>query len=140
VTVAEEFGFIERYLGIMRVRFGPRLVVRMAVDPRAAGLRILPFVLQPLVENAVDHGIARRRGPARVSVTADLVTHDGASRLRLRVEDDGPGLGTAVAEGIGIGNTRRRLRERYGAAQELVLAEAPGGGTEVRMTIPVGSS
>jgi len=117
------------------------------------------FVLQPLVENALEHGIARRAGPGRVEVRA---TRDGADRLRLTVadygrrgyigrenggrENGGSALpasavtASAVPEpagiGIGLSNTRRRLAALYGDAQRLTLAERPGGGTVVTVELP----
>jgi LytS/YehU family sensor histidine kinase len=92
-----------------------------------------PFALQPLVENAIRHGVAKRSQGGKVLVSARRV--DG--RLQLRVVDDGPGLAAEkVREGIGLRNTRDRLQQLYGAAQQLAFRSPESGGLEVLMELP----
>ena len=136
VPLAEELQILNAYLDIARVRFEDRLTldVRIATDTNEA---LVPrFVLQPLVENALQHGIGSRQGCGRVTIQA---TRDG-ERLRLSVSDDGPGgalEGNGFArEGVGLTNTRERLRERYGADHSLRLTNGTGGGFIVAVDIP----
>ena len=137
IPLGEELALLARYVDIMRVRYGPRLVVETRVPPAAADLLVPTFALQPLVENAIEHGVARRAGQGTVTVSAAV--EDG--RLRLEVEDDGPGVavgsnGDDGGNGIGLANTRQRLRQLYGDRQRLDLAAAPGGGTRAVMELP----
>ncbi len=144
IPLSEELALLERYVDIMRVRYGPRLVVETRVPPTAADLMVPTFVLQPLVENAIEHGVARRSGQGTVVVSAELA--DG--RLRIDVADDGPGPaprrrdGDADAHhdpdanGIGLANTRQRLRQLYGERQRLELVANAAGGTLARMELP----
>ncbi len=107
------------------------------VDPGAREARVPSLILQPLVENAIRHGVAPRAGPGRVEIRAER-RHD--SRLRLLVRDDGPGVpGGAPAgppEGVGLANTRARLRQLYGDRQRLTVGNAAGGGFEAVIEIP----
>jgi LytS/YehU family sensor histidine kinase len=137
IPVAEEVALLDRYLGIMRHRFGPRLATEVTVAPDAMGLLVPPFVLQPLVENALEHGIGRRAGEGTLRVT---IARAG-DRLRLEVVDDGAGLDPRRAdgddEGLGLTITRRRLEQLYGDAQRLVLAPGDGGrGARVTVELP----
>jgi signal transduction histidine kinase len=129
----EEMEMLDHYMAISHERFKDRLVfeVRVAEDARDA---LVPFfILQPLVENALQHGIAKRAGTGRVCVRA---RRDGES-LRLSVSDDGPGLSKDLAsEGIGLSNTRERLKQLYDDRQSLTLNTAPEGGLIVELTIP----
>ncbi|MDQ3517089.1 MAG: sensor histidine kinase, partial [Gemmatimonadota bacterium] len=106
--------------------------------PDALNRAMVPhFMLQPLVENALEHGIARRAGPGRVDVSAERVN----GTLRLTVSDDGPGLsggeGDSVRDGVGLSNTKRRLRELYGDRQDLAVeAGTSGSGLRVSVSIP----
>ncbi|HFB98427.1 MAG TPA: sensor histidine kinase [Bryobacterales bacterium] len=137
IPLEEELAFVERYLAIQRVRFEDRLEVRMDIDPAALAARVPTFVLQPLVENAVRHGIAPRpdRGTVRISARKE----DG--RLRLCVEDDGPGMPVgwklAANQGVGLANTRERLRRLYGEkGHEFRLRSEPGAGVQVEILLP----
>jgi len=123
VPLSEELPLLERYLAIEEVRFADRLKVRFEVDPEALGALVPNLLLQPLVENALRHGIARLEGPGEVVIEASR--RDRA--LTLAVRNDGPPLPERVSEGIGLGNTRARLRQLYGEAQRLELRNAPGG-------------
>ena len=138
VRLGDELAWLEHYLDIMRVRFGPRLSIETAVPPDLAGCRVPSFILQPLVENALEHGVAQRSGPGSVRITARA---DG-SRLRIEIVDDGPGPASAgaIADGIGLENTRRRLEQLYGANQRLSLETAPGGGGRTVFEIPLAAA
>jgi hypothetical protein len=135
VPLLEELALLEHYVGIVRARFGDRLRVEYEIAPEAARALVPRFSLQPLVENALQHGIARRAGAGRVTIAA--LRENGA--LALSVTDDGAGLdgnGDFPADGIGLGNTRARLAELYGDAQALALEPIAGGGLRVRLRLP----
>lgn len=133
VTLEHEVGFVRRYLEIEKVRFGDRLRVDERLPAEAMGARVPAFVLQPLVENALRHGLAPRAAGGTIELAARVV--DGA--LELSVRDDGVGLpGGRLEAGIGLGNTAARLRELYRGAASLDVAPAPGGGTEARVRLP----
>jgi signal transduction histidine kinase len=119
-TVDEELCFIREYLAIETTRFGGRLSVELHADDASRDARMPTLLLQPLVENAVKHGIARNPGPGWIRVT---ITRD-AARLRLAVENNGEG--DFRSGGIGLTNTRARLREMYGDAHELRIESARG--------------
>jgi two-component system, LytTR family, sensor kinase len=136
VTLAEELRVVEMYAGIEGVRFSDRLSVEVDVDPGLHDVLVPHLVLQPLVENAVKHGIAARPGPGRIAVSARA---DGG-RVVLSVADDGPGTSAESAsrgEGIGLANTRARLAQLYGAAAALSVESAAGRGTRVTVTLPL---
>ena len=142
IPLAEELCLLERYVDIMRVRHQDRLSVAITVSPRAARALVPHFILQPLVENAIEHGIARRAAAGSISVDAAVVE----DRLEIRVADDGCGAehcdkgSQAPDEGIGLGNTRLRLAQLYGDEQSLMLQHPAAGGTVVRITIPLRES
>jgi signal transduction histidine kinase len=133
--LAQELALLETYLDIERARFGERLTVRVDVPPALGDALVPSLLLQPLVENAVRHGVARRPGPGAVEVTA--CARDG--RLHVEVRDTGPGLppNGSLREGVGLSNTRARLAQLHGAAAGLVLAPAPGGGAVARVWMPL---
>jgi two-component system, LytTR family, sensor kinase len=132
-TLGDELQFLRGYLELEQVRFADRLQVRFDTDPGLEPVRLPSLLLQPLVENAVRHGIARRPGAGRIEIR---VRRDG-SKIRLEVCDDGPGLAPGAAEkGIGVRTTRERLLHRYGAEAALVLGAAPDGGTSAVVTLP----
>jgi sensor histidine kinase YesM len=134
VTLAAELELLERYLDLERVRFGDRLEVMRSVEPEWLAARVPSLVLQPLVENAIRHGIARRRGPGRVHIE---VARAG-DRLRLEVRDSGAGFPEPPArEGIGLANTRARLQQLYGSEQRMELGTAAEGGARVTLEIPL---
>jgi two-component system, LytTR family, sensor kinase len=136
VPLNEELAFLEGYLEIEQTRFPERLRItrQIQADTRAA---LVPFLLlQPLVENAIRHGIEPREQSGRLEITA--CRHDG--KLELRVTDDGPGLSQTstepAREGIGLSNTRSRLRHLYGEDFSLELKDLPQGGLEARIVLP----
>ncbi|HVG24039.1 MAG TPA: histidine kinase [Thermoanaerobaculia bacterium] len=132
VTLAEELELLEQYLAIMKIRFQDRLVVRKNIDAAVTGASVPQLVLQPIVENAIRHGISRRPGAGLIEIAA---TRLGPS-LEITVRDDGDGL-AGETEGIGLTNTRRRLRELYGDAQALELTPAAEGGLRVTLRVPL---
>jgi signal transduction histidine kinase len=132
-TVEEEMAFIGRYLEIMQVRFEGRLEVETSVDPAARDALVPTLILQPLVENAVKHGVGGRRG-GRIVVAA----RRSADHVELSVRDSGPGPGPAGASprGIGLRNTEARLRQMYGDDQRLEVRAAEEGGTLAVVEVP----
>jgi LytS/YehU family sensor histidine kinase len=106
----------------------------MQIDPAALDAFVPHMILQPIVENAVRHGIAKRSGPGTVEIAA--ARSDGS--LALSVRDDGPGLAdeASLGKGLGLGNTRARLEVMYGASQSFVMRRPPEGGFEVAIRIP----
>ena len=138
VSLRREMEFLKCYLGIEQVRFSKRLTVNMEIEPETLDARVPNLILQPLVENAIKHGVARRIAPGRIDIAARRV----GGRLVVEVKDDGPGLsrnGGArkdSAEGLGLANTRARLEQLYGEDYRLALAETPGGGVTATVEIP----
>ncbi len=137
VALAEELDTLQPYVDIQRARFSDWLTVTTNVDADARHALMPPFVLQPLVENAIRHGLIPRGGPGRVEITARV---DGRW-LSVQVRDDGQGLphGTmpsASGYGIGLRNVRERLRHLYGPDHWFALSDNPDGGTCVDIRIP----
>ncbi|HEX8495645.1 MAG TPA: histidine kinase, partial [Actinomycetales bacterium] len=141
-TLADELTNVERYLELERARFGDRLQVTLLVAPEVLSV-VVPFlVLQPLVENAVRHGIEGKSGTGHVVITAQ----DVGTQAHLAVEDDGVGSdpevvrlvlsGESTADSVGLGNVDARLRQVYGDAHGLVVETAPGAGTKVSFRVP----
>ena len=135
VPLSDELDLARAYLDVERTRFGDRLSVSFDVPPDALECQVPTLVLQPIVENAVVHGIGPRAGPGAIRISADRE----AGALHLAVEDDGVGLPPRVREGVGLSVTRERLRRRYGPDQRLVLEAGDQGGTRVLLRLPTGS-
>jgi LytS/YehU family sensor histidine kinase len=135
VTLEDELAFIRSYLALERLRLGDRLRVVEDVQDDALECRILALTLQPLVENAVRHGIAPR---ARVGTLRLSARVDG-DRLEVAVGDDGQGgdpRTLATAEGLGFRVVQQRLQARYGEAARVDVTAAPQEGWLVRLTLP----
>ena len=142
-TLGRELDVIESYLDIERARFEQRLSVTVDVPPELRGLRVPPLVLQPIVENAVKHGIATLRLGGQVRVRASMERSGASSAvLSLVVEDTGAGatpdaLKQGRESGVGLKNVERRLACQYGEAASLSVRTAPGLGTTVEIRLPV---
>jgi signal transduction histidine kinase len=140
VPLAEELDMARAYLDIERARFGDRLRVDTRVEPLSLRQLIPNLILQPLVENAVKHGLSPKRGPGTVRIEARV---DGG-HLTLTVGDDGlgmaaPALARVYEGGVGLRNLRARLERLYGPAHLPEITSQPGGGTQVRLTLPLRS-
>ena len=133
VSLGDELRYARTYLEIARLRFADRLDFTIDVSPTLHDAAVPLFILQPLVENALGHGIGSRALGGNISVRAQR----DENRLRLEVEDDGTGMANAAAkEGIGLSNTRERLRASFDSDQSLTLSPANGGGVVARIDIP----
>ncbi|RKG92365.1 sensor histidine kinase [Corallococcus terminator] len=135
VPFHEDLDFLERYLDIEQTRFQDRLQVVRAIDPATLGALVPSLILQPLVENAIKHGLATRSGAGRVELRA---SREGA-RLVLEVLDDGPGLvpGWDRRDGcIGVANVRARLHQLYADRHAFTLENRAGGGVRARLELP----
>ncbi len=133
VPLSHEMDLVSAYLEVEQERFGKRLAVAVEMAPDVADAAVPSFLLQPLVENAVRHGIAPREGPGRVAVRASRLN----GTLELEVEDDGLGLPAGpIKEGVGLGNTRRRLKELYGRDDCLLIQSGPTAGLVVMIRLP----
>lgn len=133
-ALSEELQFVERYLAIEQVRFSDRLEVRYDIPSELSGAAVPRFLLQPLVENALRHGIQNLPGAGIVEIAAKRDNNE----LVLTVRDNGPGLhsfGQSPA-GVGLANTRARLHESYGEGGSLNVANAPGGGVTATVRLP----
>lgn len=136
ITLRQEMDFLERYIDIQKARFSDRLEVEVAIQPEAMSARIPNLLLQPIVENAILHGVAPKTGPGRVRISG-MVNGD---QLHLDVEDDGPGIlpdaSSRRREGVGLANTRERLAKIYGARSQLTLKSELGRGVHVQIILP----
>jgi two-component system, LytTR family, sensor kinase len=140
VTLADELHYVEKYLNLERARFGDRLTVRLAVAPEILPAVVPVLSLQPLVENAVRHGIEGAGG----GVTIEIMGQDLGTDALVTVRDDGAGMSdesaraalAGLADGVGVQNVHRRLESSFGPGYGLRIESAPGEGTEVRLTVP----
>ena len=136
VDLVDEVALVERYLGVERIRFRDRLSVEIDTPPSLLDARVPGLILQPLVENAIKHGIAQSEGPGRIAVSA---RHEGRS-LILRVSDNGPGFpddwDPSQSPGVGLANTRERLDRMYAGDAELRLGRDSDGGAVVEIAVP----
>jgi len=148
-TLGAELDLAGRYLQLMQARMGERLRFEIAADDALRQAALMPLVLQPLIENAVKHGLEPQVDGGTVRVTATRVAAGGNDALQVCVEDDGAGLAAAAARprrrvaggadgnGIALDNLRERLRSRFGPAARLTLSELDGArGTRACLTIP----
>ena len=135
VSLAEEVDYLQRYLDIQKMRFGDRLDARVDIPADLLGAKVPNLLLQPLVENAIKHGIARRAAGGAIQISA--AAEEGG--LRLCIYNDGPGNPVdlqAARTGVGIGNLRTRLQILHGGAAKLELRQTEAGGVEVWVTLP----
>jgi two-component system LytT family sensor kinase len=140
VTLGEELAHVERYLRLEQARFRGKLHVAIDVVPEALGAVVPAMSVQPLVENAVRHGVEQRAGSGRVEITGRLAGDD----VELRVTDDGSGIEpdrvplvlAGTGGGIGISNVDGRLRATFGERYALRIESRPGQGTTAVMTVP----
>ncbi len=142
VPLAEEIAVVEAYLGIERARFEERLQVVVDVDAAARASAVPPLLVQPLVENAVQHGIAPLKRGGEVRVWARVESHATRAHLHIRVSDTGAGVDTARlaegrAAGFGLASVERRLERLYGAAATFEFASHTGTGTTVDLRVPL---
>lgn len=140
VSLKEELEFLNNYLEIEQMRFQERLAVRMEIEPAALDARVPNLILQPLVENAIRHGIAPHAKPGLIEIRAERQN----GMVALHVRDNGLGLQSSSSDrlmkGIGLANTRARLEQLYGSTHQFEMQNANGGGLEVTITIPFRSS
>jgi two-component system LytT family sensor kinase len=137
VTLREELESIDEYLDIEVVRFGPQLKVDKQISEHTLDVIVPSMILQPLVENSIKHGLARKVGGGRITITT--LIRDGHTIIE--VIDDGLGMNEdrlehAVGGGIGLSNVNERLRTIYGANYQLKLTSVPGKGTRAAIEIP----
>lgn len=144
---AHEYAFVRTYLTLEQARFGDRLQIELDVDPQVLGVEVPVLVIQPLVENAVKHGVAAKVGRGRVTLRARV---DPLARLvDVTVRDDGVGMDAALLDsvvrgapradghGVGLSNIAERLDLLYGERHEMTVRSAPGDGTTVRLRLPM---
>ena len=141
-TLAEELRSIERYLLLEQARFGDRLSVKLSIAPEVLPVAVPFLCIQPLVENAVRHGLEAAEGSGTITIQA----HDRGQECVIEVEDDGAGedpekvrralAGDVSIDSIGLGNVDARLRTTYGDEYGLVVETAPGAGTKVTVRVP----
>jgi two-component system, LytTR family, sensor kinase len=131
VPLREELAFLQRYLDIMAVRFQGRLRVSTSVDEAASNARVPNFILQPLVENALEHGVSRT-GEAEITIGA---RREG-NQLVIAIHDRGPGFDASAESGVGLANTRARLAGLYGNAASVEMRTAAEGGAAAELRLP----
>jgi LytS/YehU family sensor histidine kinase len=138
VTLQQEMAFLKCYLDIERIRFQDRLTVHYDVDPETLDALVPNLVWQPIVENAIRHGIAPRSDPGQIDIRCRRL----GAKLQLQVKDDGPGLqetsgsGGPVNRGVGLANTRERLKQLYGRNHWFGMCNGLDKGLVVTLEIP----
>ena len=136
VPLSRELTILQKYIDIQQTRFQDRLQVDMDIAPNTLSALVPNLILQPLVENAIRHGIGPRRAPGRVCISTRQVFDE----LWVEISDNGLGFtrfgGEVPPEGVGLSNTRARLQQLYGHDHKLNLEDAPGGGCIVKIHIP----
>ena len=135
IPIAEEIRIVRAYLEIEQLRLGDRLNVQVHVDPDLGEVAVPALSIQPIVENAVKHGVAAKPGPGWVRLTVESLT----GRVRVSVQDSGAGFrpgASSKGTGVGLENVRQRLSMMYGAAGDLAIESSPGG-TSVTFHVPL---
>jgi len=138
VTLREELAAIDEYLDIEVIRFGSRLSVKKSIAPDTLDVIVPSLLLQPLVENCIKHGFARKVGPGTITIRSKRERNVAI----IEVEDDGLGiseerLAQALSVGIGLSNVNERMRVLYGAVGRFSLTGLPGKGACARVEIPI---
>jgi two-component system, LytTR family, sensor kinase len=138
ISLKEELDFLSKYLEIEQTRFRDRLTVVFDVQPEALDALVPNLILQPLVENAIKHGIGPRPSPGTITIRARLA---GSERLELIVQDNGVGMSAArlsdFNRGVGLSNTRARLEHLYGPLHRFEFRQPPEGGLQVLIEVPL---
>lgn len=135
IPLCEELDLLKQYLAIEQVRFQDRLTIIYQVDEAVRDAQVPPFILQPLVENAIRHGIMQRPGPGHITISAQ----QEVGRLVLTIRDDGVGLAPRArtkGQGIGLRNTEARLQQLYGEAYQLDVNAQDEGGVKAQIILP----
>jgi sensor histidine kinase YesM len=136
VSLKDELDFLKRYLEIQEIRFQDRLSVNLDIDPESLDARVPNLILQPIVENAIRHGIAEQESNGRIEIRASRRN----GWLQLQVRDNGSGIPTSspdqFKQGIGLKNTKARLEQHFGAEHRFELVNSDSGGLEVLIAIP----
>ena len=141
IPFEEELKFLQYYLAIEHIRFQDRLKITMDIEPQAMKVPVPNLMLQPIVENAIKHGVAPRTSPGEIEIRARRIN----GMLEVRVRDNGPGLSKSTRKrmgpgsGLGLNNTRERLAQLYGDSHGFELINAPEGGLIVTVQIPAGA-
>lgn len=134
VTLAKELEFFDLYLDIESIRFKDRLTIEKKIEDDLLGIKVPNLILQPLVENAVKHGIARSKGTGLIRLEIKLLN----DRLQVRIYNDGPLLSEHISEGIGLSNIQQRLEKLYDRNFDFSLEnDASGKGVNSNLSIPI---
>lgn len=141
-TLGREFGLVEAYLNIVRIRLDGRLEVKVSIPSELADISFPVLIVQTLVENAIKHGIEPKQGPVCIQVAASEAVVDGSRFIDVSVTDDGVGFGAAETMGTGVGlrNIRERLVGLYGSVARLFITEAQPSGVCATVRIPRSNS
>ena len=132
IVLRKEIDFLKCYLRIEELRFKDRLATDFEIEPDTLDALLPNLILQPIVENAIHHGVSVRTGSGQIRVT----TQRENGKLRISIQDDGPGASEEIQEGIGLSNTRERLRRLYGEQFRLEMENLARGGFVVKIEIP----
>ncbi len=136
ISLTDELALVDKYLAIMEARFGGIVVIKREIAVETLPAYVPQFLLQPLVENAFEHGIGRRAGAGQITIRSSIPREN---RLLLEVTDDGAGISAdrENPHGVGLGVTRRRLQRLYGDEQSLTLSAPGGGGAVAAVELPL---
>jgi two-component system LytT family sensor kinase len=132
IVLRKEIDFLKCYLRIEELRFKDRLATDFEIGPETLDALLPNLILQPIVENAIHHGVSVRTGSGQIRVT----TQSENGKLRISIQDDGPGTSQEIREGIGLSNTRERLQRLYGKEFRLEMENLSRGGFIVKIEIP----
>jgi sensor histidine kinase YesM len=137
VTLEEDLSFLRHYIDIQQMRFGDRLKFSVDIQPATQHALVPTFFLQPLIENAIQHGIA----PYDIDGTINIRSRISNDKLSIQIRDNGPGidgdLESAEGSGVGISNSRERLRQLYGDDQSIIFENGNDGGLIINIEMPL---